>query len=108
MSLATKSLWGFAAFALAFAPAALRADLDKEAKEKKEKEAMRPAMGDDEHEEHHQKLIEEGKKNLEEINRLLEEIQKSLGDKQTGAPTQARQKQVVERIEKLIKELEKG
>lgn len=86
----------------------VRADLDKEEKDAKEAKEARPALGEDEHEELHHKIAEEGRKNLEEIDRLLKEIQGSLGSKDTSPATQGRQKEVVERLNKLIAELEKG
>jgi len=105
---ARVSLFALAGFALFFSSAALRADLDKEAKEKKEAKQVKPVMEGDEHDRYHQKLAEEGEKTLEEINKLLEQIQKDLGGKQTGEATQAKQKEVTERLDKLIQELGKG
>ncbi len=97
-----------AGFAILASPAVLHAEIDKEAKEKKENKEARPEMDGDEHEKFHEQLVEEGEKTLEEINKLLEQIRNDLGGKQTGAATQAKQKQVVERLDKLIKELGKG
>ena len=108
MSLMRTGFFGAATTAFLFSPSALRADLDKESKDKKDEKEARPVMDGDEHEEYHRQLIETGEKNLAEIQKLLDEIQKNLSDKQTGASTQERQKEVSERLEKLIKELEKG
>lgn len=107
MTFRKSLLWSAATCGLLF-PAALVADLDKQKKDEEDAKKAQAEMGDDEHEAYHDRLAQEGEKNLEEINRLLDEIQKNLGSKDTGAATQARQKQVVERLEKLIKELEKG
>jgi len=52
------------------------------------------------------KIAEEGAANLAEIQKLLDEIQKSLADKNTGADTQGKQKEVLERMTKLLEELE--
>ncbi|HVR74275.1 MAG TPA: hypothetical protein VMT52_08085 [Planctomycetota bacterium] len=71
-------------------------------------EEFEPILEGDAHEKFHHNLAEEGKKNLEEIQRLLDEVQKGLAQKETGSGTQAKQKQVVERLEKLIKELDKS
>jgi uncharacterized FlaG/YvyC family protein len=76
---------------------------DEKAKEKD----LEPVLDKGDHEEYHQRLAKEAEENLKEINRLLEEIQKNLGDKQTGAATQDRQKRVVERLQELVRELEK-
>ena len=112
MSRLKKNLWTLAGLAFLVSISrpggALRADLDKEAKERKDEKGVKPELGGDEHERYHKQLAEEGEKTLEEINKLLEEIQKGLGGKQTGEATQARQKEVVERLDKLIKELSKG
>ena len=108
MRFVRTSLSFLAGFAILASPAILRAEIDKEAREKKANKEARPEMDGDEHEKFHGQLVEEGEKTLEEINKLLEQIQNDLGGKQTGEATQAKQKQVVERLDKLIKELGKG
>ena len=107
-SMLRPSLLALAVLALAFWSPALRADLDKADKDAKESKEAKPALGEDEHDAEHHKIIEEGKKNLEEIDRLLKEIQENLGSKDTSPKTQARQQEVVDRLNKLIAELEKG
>lgn len=108
MSLSRISIWCLSGFSLLAAPTLLRAELDKDEKEKKAADAAKAGLGDDKHGELHDSLIEEGEKTLEEINKLLEQIQNDLGSQQTGEATQGKQKQVVERLEKLIKDLDKG
>ena len=83
-------------------------DLDKEAEKEKAEKQAKPAMDGQTHEDFHRRLAMEGQENLKEINRLLDEIQKNLGQKETGAATQEKQRRTVERMESLIKELGKG
>lgn len=87
-----------------------RAEFDKEAERAKKEKQIKPVLeGQDEqgHEDYHRRLAKEGEENLKEINRLLDEIQKNMAQKNTGAATQEKQRQAVERMESLIKELGK-
>ena len=59
------------------------------------------------HEDYHRRVVKEGEENLKEIQRLLDEIEKNLAQKKTDPATQAKQKQVVERMNKLIEEIGK-
>ena len=90
---------------VAICPAKLGAEVDKDREvEKKEIEKKaRPELDDRGHEEFHRRQIEEGEGNLKEIQRLLDEIQNGLSAKETGEGTQTRQKEVVKRLDELIK-----
>ncbi len=105
MILSRQNFWSIAGISFLASSQLLRADLDKETREKKDLEAAESAMDKGDHEDFHDRLIEEGEKTLEEINKLLEQVQKDLGNQQTGGATQAKQKQVTERMEHLIKKL---
>lgn len=84
-------------------------DLQGEKQKADGKEEPKPELiGGDENEDEatHARLAREGEATLQEINKLLEEIQKNLANKDTSSGTQEKQKQSVERLEKLIKELQ--
>jgi hypothetical protein len=51
-------------------------------------------------------VVKEGEDNLKEIQRLLDEVQGNLAGQETGAPTQEKQKQVVEKMTRLLEKLE--
>ena len=74
-------------------------------KEKKAEE-LEPALEGGKEAELHERLVREGENNLKEIQKLLDQVQKDLADKETGSSTQEKQKQVLERLEKLIKDLQ--
>jgi hypothetical protein len=65
-------------------------------------------LEENEHEAIHRKLAEEGETNLKEIARLMEKIRNNLSEKQTGAATQAEQKETVKKLQELIDKLGKG
>ena len=81
-----------------------RKDADGEAKKPKPELDRGEGEG---HEDYHRRVVKEGEENLKEIQRLLDEIEKSLAQKKTDPATQAKQKQVVERMQKLIEEIGK-
>lgn len=97
-------------------PLPLRADLDRDKQDSEKKAAEEEAKPEldkgpregENHKEYHERLIKEGEENLKEIQRLLKEIQNNLAGKQTGAATQAKQREVVEQLKKLIEKLDKG
>ena len=91
-----------------------RAEIDGE-KAKKKDEAARPQLSgedvqgsEDAHAKEHDRLIRTGQENLKEIQRLLDEAQDGLRGQKTGAATQKRQAEAVEKMNLLIKELGKG
>ena len=112
MSLVQKSILSVTFLIGVFSWSFLAADFDGEKENEKARKAMKPELkggGDDEdHMDYHRRVVKEGEENLKEINRLLEEVQTNLAQKQTGSGTQERQKQVIERLDKLIKELGKS
>src|SRR5688572_8280853 len=92
-------------------PLGLLAEIDPR-KDAGGEEAKKPRpeldRGDGEgHEDYHRRVVKEGEENLKEIQRLLDEIEKNLAQKKTDPATQAKQKQVVERMNKLIEEIGK-
>ena len=60
------------------------------------------------HEDLHQRLEKESRENLKEISRLMEQVQNSLAKKNTGAATQKQEKDVIQKIDGLIKKISKG
>jgi len=95
----------------AFAPSVFSA-VDGEAAEKKRDAEARPSLGGegivDPHAEEHERLLKDGEENLKEIQRLLDEIKGNLAQKNTGKATQAKQREAVERMNKLVTDLAKG
>ena len=74
-------------------------------KEDGEKE-LKPTLDREGGEDYLRQVVKEGEENLKEINKLLDEVQKNLASKETGSPTQEKQKNVVERMNKLLENLE--
>ncbi len=89
-------------------PETLRGDLDKEDIRKKQEGEAKPSLNDANGEDFYRNLARKGEKNLREINELLENIQKDLSRKNTGGETQTKQRQAVEKLERLIEEIAKA
>jgi hypothetical protein len=105
MSFARNCVWIFFVAGFFLSPSVLLAELDKDAVEKKEATEILPELGNSE--DYQRRLIEEGEKNLGEINKLLDQIQEGMAGRKTGTLVQGKQKEVVERLDKLIENLGK-
>lgn len=90
-------------------PPATRADVDREARERREREKAadeaRGSLGGDGPVDPGQKLAEEGQANLKTISELMKKIQGNLNEKKTGQETQALQKDVTKKIDDLIEKI---
>ena len=106
LSAATAGL-ALALVAILLAPRPVSADLDKDDIEKKEQEAAKPALGNDEGD-LQQRVAKKGEENLREINRLLDEVKNDLANKNTGSGTQKKQRRAVSQLEELIQEIAKA
>ena len=92
--------------------AGVRAEVGRERSEAKPDDA-RPELDGRRHEGEgldafEDRVSREGEKNLREIQKLLDEIQNRLGGQKTGAQTQSRQREALERMTRLIEELDKA